>query len=741
MLLARRTRALDFAFLLASGVALLLALFAIEGWNAFNRLAPEIEGTYLMSAQMRVPGRDGDRFQRVGWTPSRLADLRERLGAGVRLSAISLDKTLLDVGDGTRRAISVLGLAPSIVGLFAAATAVQCDDYTLYVDPSTKTSLGGGPFHLDRRQVQLQSASLGWASFFAAGESDVLAVACAPDFEVRKESDTWVVAAGDATLRSRLQAVAGSEEAGDELFAVRLRYEPISTAMSRAGRAQVGWAVPALFGLSAICALLNMAWSGLVGLRESRNDRIRWQLGGTPMHLLRLHLRRSAMQVLAGAALGLFLFVAGVATGFIQTPEDPAWTAARYAGVCLAVLLLSASVRSHFLLASVKAGAIASTSGTSTVSLWPYLGAWALGLCVACLVAVLTVAVGSHASRLSETSVGYDPDGLMTVPLRFPPKAENGDGHYPILQRMRTELASLLGMARVEAADMPPWRFEGFAFLDVDDGSTGLLMKVSAGFLPLIGVAQMTGRGFLEAEERSAQAAVIQEPNADAQSFWKTKFDVIGELRGLKLGTQAPHERAVAVLPIGGNSLFGSQPWTNVDLVFKSAWDIDRRKVSEAVAKLRRMFPEVAVGEPIAVDEIYALAQRPVHRLTRLLMAASIVGGFLILTITATAAATLLQAQRRELAIRSALGATSPLLVRTLVRNITPWMMLAGVAAIVTALASERLIGAYVVGWTPLETVRVVGLITVILSLALSGIAALFASGLRNQALNAELAP
>ncbi len=459
------------------------------------------------------------------------------------------------------------------------------------------------------------------------------------------------------------------------------------------------------------------------------------------MHLLRFHLHRSTVQVLAGSVLGLLLFITGVAAGFIQMPEDPVWAAARYAGVCLAVLFLSASVRVHFLWASLTGGPIASTGGTSTVRLWPYQAAWGLGLCVACLVAVLAVAVGSHASRLRGASMGYDPSELMAVPLRFPPQEEAGDSHYPMLQIMRTELASLLGMARVEAVDMPPWRFEGFAFLDVDDGSTGLVMKASAGFLPLIGVARMTGRGFLEAEERSARVAVIQEPNADAQSFWKTKFDVVGELRGLKLGTHAPHERAVTVLPIGGNSPFGGSSWTDIDLVFKTAWDIDRHKVSEAVAKFRRMFPEVAVGEPIAIDDIYALAQRPVHRLARLLMAASVVGAFLILTITATVAATSLQAQRRELAIRSALGASSSVLLRTLVGNISPWMLLAGLAATGAALASEHLVGAYVVDWTPLEAVRVVGLVVIILATALSIISGLFAKGLRNQALSTELTP
>jgi hypothetical protein len=685
-------RLTDAAFWAASATAFLLALLSIAAFDSLRQLRPAANEAFLVTQFMRIPGAEGERFHRIGWTPLRVAELGEQLGASARLAPVSLQRSVLAWSEG-RLAVSTLSIPRSVAVAMARQEALVCDGTTLHLGPRLFSQVGPGPLRLGGRQAVAVSAQLGWLQGLVGQVPDALVLVCSPSDELQAGSATWLVATGDGSLLSRLQqARAGAAGGASESFATQLRIEHLSEAVRRSADRELGWVQPVLAALIGMGLLLNLAWAGLGALTDRPGDRVRWLVGGSPWRIALRAGARTATAVASAGLLAAVLFETLVAAGFVQSPVDRIGALGMFLALVGIAAGASAALRAVSSLAGLR-GANPSASGSRiTSSTWPYLIAWATGLGLAMLVSSLAVSLLWFAQRLDRIDPGFQAAGLHAVSIRPVDPEPDAVASYRQLQPARAGLAEALDLPKIEAACVPPWRLAGHAFLDDDDGSTGLVMPVTAGFLELIGARLARGAHFPEGSERDAQRVLIQTGGDSEREPWHRVHTVLGETEGLLVGTYAPEPRSILFRPIGDLAC------DDIDLVYRSprlSTSETRRRMDE----LHQRMPQFAWSEPQAVDALYRDARSGVRRLSGLMLGVSAVGLMLMLVLSATLAAALEAVQRRETAVRMALGASSVRMARRAVLRSLLWCTPAAVAALLSLAAVNGLMRAYVLGW------------------------------------------
>jgi ABC-type antimicrobial peptide transport system permease subunit len=336
------------------------------------------------------------------------------------------------------------------------------------------------------------------------------------------------------------------------------------------------------------------------------------------------------------------------------------------------------------------------------------------------LMAVLTLALGIGATTavfsLVDTVLLHPlpfarPDRLVALNTLEQQHAGNGpaslpaDTSYPNFFDWRDRAHSFQSMASYQGqsftlglANAPARRIDG--------------MAVSADFFRVLGIDPALGRSFTRSEEQAGNRSVII-----SHSLWQTTFNanpsVIGQTLRLSeeiytiIGVMpasfqfpnAPDAQAfiTPALNMEGKNPSGKQRgWNQTSVIARLAPGVDitqaRAEMQTIQRSLAAQYPdedakETAVSVVPELQDVVGDIQRPLH-----ILFASV--SFLLLIACANVAGLLLTrtaARRAELALRSALGATRPQIVRQLLLESLTLSFLGGLGGFLIAALALRL--------------------------------------------------
>jgi predicted permease len=336
------------------------------------------------------------------------------------------------------------------------------------------------------------------------------------------------------------------------------------------------------------------------------------------------------------------------------------------------------------------------------------------------LMSVLTLALGIGATTavfsLVDTVLLHplpfaQPDRLVALNTLEKQRAGSGpadvpaDTSYPNFFDWRDRAHSFQSMASYQGgsftlglANTPARRIDG--------------MTVSADFFRVLGINPALGRTFTRSEEQAGNRSVVI-----SHSLWQTSFNanpsVIGQTLHLSEETytiigvmpatfqfpNAPDAQAfiTPALTMEGKNPSGKQRgWNQLSVLARLAPGVDiaqgRAEMQTIQRSLAAQYPdedakETAVSVIPELQDVVGDIQRPLHILFAavsflLLIACANVAG-LLLTRTA--------ARRSELALRSALGATRPQIVRQLLLESLTLSFLGGLGGFLLAALALRL--------------------------------------------------
>lgn len=716
---ALRTRFQQLGFFAASSFAFLLAALAFSASELLDRMSPALDQELLVGLEMRVPGSDTGSFSRTGVSRQRRDELLGRLPEVVA-SSVSVQATSLSAPD-LSLAVTVVELEPAMANRLSPGQSLACGDELVYTDQRTVarfTARSGA--RLDGRLVQLVPVDLPWMAFFASYPGEPLVLRCRA-FD--RQAAQWLLVSGAANVAAQLRAIAALPEfSGEQLFSQRLTIQPLRHALRSAALKRIGWVKPALATITIICLLIAASWAILGGLRARRGDTVRRALGASPHRMVRRAFVLTGGAVIAAAALGLLLHVTLIHIGVFGSGAASGPVPAGYPVLAASAALLACILRSVISLGAFReGGGVGQVGSNFSARLWPFLAVWAFGFFIGSFALVMTLALSTHSARQAELQLGFQAEGLFAIPVRFATPPNSAEQFLADVNRARAAISRVLPQARTAAACTPPWRFEGFGFLENDDGSTGLMMPVSDGFLGLVGADLRGGRDLVEGDMSSTQIAIAQTGSADELRLWKARHSVVGQVASLRVGTLDPKLRSVLFQPLAQHTC------QDFDLAFRLP-SVKASQLLQASQAVQLDLAGVAVGLAHPVQDVYRNAHGPVNRLRDLFAAAALVGFGLTLLLTAVVWSALLAAQRREIAIRAALGAAPARLVRHMLQTVLRWAAPVVLAVLLTNIAVQQILSAYIVNWQAFGSLPT---LLACLVLLIPGVIGLGAVGLR----------
>jgi predicted permease len=237
-------------------------------------------------------------------------------------------------------------------------------------------------------------------------------------------------------------------------------------------------------------------------------------------------------------------------------------------------------------------------------------------------------------------------------------------------------------------------------------------MTVSADFFRVLGIDPALGRTFTRSEEQAGNRSVVI-----SHSLWQTAFNANPSVVGQTLHLSEETFTVVGVLPAtfqfpnapdaqafitpalnmeGKNPSGKQRGWNQVSVLARLAPGVDitqaRAEMQTIQRSLAAQYPdddakETAVSVVPELQDVVGDIQRPLH-----ILFASV--SFLLLIACANVAGLLLTrtaARRAELALRSALGATRPQIVRQLLLESLTLSFLGGLGGFLVAALALRL--------------------------------------------------
>ena len=508
-------------------------------------------------------------------------------------------------------------------------------------------------------------------------------------------------------------------------------------------RSTVGQFLGIFAGLAA-CVLL-VACANLAGLliaragERQRELAIRQALGASRWHLLRRLVAEGAILGSTGGMIGL-LFAAWAAA-LVNTVPLPVpvrlsvtfdW---RLAGICLALSLASSVVFTalsafrgrHSNMQRVLVGSSGGLAPRAGVHRVLVIAQVALG----CLMLTVGGLLVRSAWQVEHVDVGFSAErgvlGRVTlVDERY--TSAVGDAFYQRLQTNLAQLPDVESVALAWHAPVSPIRTTARA---TTTGSADILQArynvVSADYFRTLGVAVLDGREFDSRDRRDA------EPVAIVNDVIAGRFagDAIG--RTLKLTNETLPRRIVGVVrALKYNGITEpSQPYVYLPLAQAFRRDMFvhlRTRVVGAEAQLRtelrRLDPDVALSDVRTLSEQLDAARATPRASATLATVAAAVAMFLALVGVYGVLMTSVEQRQRELAIRSALGATPSAIVRRVLRE-GLIMTLAGlVVGMIASLQAGRLLTSLLFGVIPRDaTVMIAVPLIVLVASALAWVA------------------
>ncbi len=489
-------------------------------------------------------------------------------------------------------------------------------------------------------------------------------------------------------------------------------------------RSTVGQFLGIFAGL-ALCVLV-IACANLAGLliaragERQRELAIRQALGATRRQLLRRLVAEGMILGVAGGALGLLL--AAWAAALVNTVPLPVpvrlsvtfdW---RLAGISV-VLSLAASVVFTALSAfkglhSNMQRVLVGSSGT----LAPRAGVHRVLVIVQVALGCLMLTVGGLLARsawqVEQVDVGFSADTgvLGRVALadeRYTGMA--GDSFYQQLQANLAARSDVESVALGWHAPVSPVRTTArFTTLGSSDVLQARYNVVSPDYFRTLGVGVLAGREFDSRDRREAEAVAI------VNDVLAARFEggAIGQT--LQLVNEPKPRRIVGVVrELKYNGITEpSQPYVYLPLAQAFRRDMHVHLRTRAAGaetllrtELRRLDPDVALTDVRTLSEQVAAARATPRATARMATVAAAIAVFLALVGVYGVLMTSVEQRQRELAIRSALGATPSAIVRGVVREGLTMTLAGLLLGMLASVQAGRLLTSLLYGVEPRDAV------------------------------------
>jgi predicted permease len=504
----------------------------------------------------------------------------------------------------------------------------------------------------------------------------------------------------------------------------------------------------AAVGLVLLIACANIANVLLArGTTRRHEMAVRVSLGATRGRLLRALLVESTLLSLAGGTIGVLLAMWGIraarAIGGFPEVIDPrlnpivlTFTAAASAATGIACGLLPAirAARTEPERVLRADGMRASSDGRgrlrSVLVAAQVATAVVLGMCAALMIQSLV--------NRQSVDLGFTPAGAIRADLALPPYRYD----RPVAVRTAIEriLDELNGDPEVSAAGVITWALPTAAgaqrpltLPDEKDRALGSSVArgveaVSPQYFDAIGTAVRSGRGFAVSDvDGAAPVAIVNEELA--RRLWPNR-NPVGER--LRLG--APTDDVPVVTVVGvvtsmrrsgmHESLtarvylpFAQYPNAQVTAVVRARSDLAgaNRSLDRAV---RRADAALLLENMRTLEEDVARFVAPIRMITLLLTTFGVAGVLLSgLGVFGTMSYTVSQ-RRREMAIRTALGATRGEIVRMVVVSALTITMAGILFGAIAAFAAARAVGALLFGVSPGDPRTLAAIVAMLVALA-----------------------
>jgi putative ABC transport system permease protein len=315
------------------------------------------------------------------------------------------------------------------------------------------------------------------------------------------------------------------------------------------------------------------------------------------------------------------------------------------------------------------------------------------------------------------------------------PQAEERLAFFEELESRLKQLPGVAGVALSDSLppDTPartmPWialAAEGRPPLAPERGLGGVVgwRSVTPDYFSVLGIPLLRGRSFLEADRRSGPGSIIL--NADlARSLFPgeealgktirfrqgentltaalTVIGITGNTRNQGLGDPVGPEYYVVRRHAADDAIFHYPDSQRIVIVARSAMAAETlaKQLRDAVAELDSTLP---VETSTLAQVVSSLAVRPRFSATLLTLFATL--GLLLAAAGIYGLVSVLTVQRtQEIAIRMALGGTPASVTRTMVAQVSLWIVLGAGAGIISSLLAARWVRALLFGIEPNDPV------------------------------------
>jgi putative ABC transport system permease protein len=467
-------------------------------------------------------------------------------------------------------------------------------------------------------------------------------------------------------------------------------------------RTLVSRARPALLMLQGVAAfVLLVACANLANLflvsavRREREFAVRAALGGSRRRLARQVLIESAMMAFAGAAAGLILelwvrrsVLALAPTDWLVAASDVSidWRLLTFTVVATSLAALAFGSLPAWRVASADPGTLlqgASRDDAGAVGRGVRRTLVAIEVALATALVLATVLLSDSFARLQSVDPGFRGDHLLTVRLSLPRgRYAHRDDVKQFIEALRPRLLALPGVVDAAAVNVVPLN-NYFATADLwradrpapppDQVPEAHYRMITASYFQTFGVPVLSGRVFDE-HDTEASPSVVLVGRRLAQRLWAGESP-LG--RDVVLSDSPVTRRATVVGVVGNVKHFGLEAEPTADVYvpirqvpeFTIQWltnnmywglrtTVDPATLRDAVRKAVHVVDRDVPASAIRpMDEVLAVAIAP-RRLNLWLVrvfatAALLLAAAGVYAVTAFGVAS----RRRELAIRSALGA------------------------------------------------------------------------------------
>jgi len=330
------------------------------------------------------------------------------------------------------------------------------------------------------------------------------------------------------------------------------------------------------------------------------------------------------------------------------------------------------------------------------------------------LVAVLTLALGIGAN----TAIFSVVENILLRPLPYPePKqlVEISAAYLPALPKLS-----------IAAGDFADWRrvtksvsaLEAYSVISYGANLTGdgepqrvQTTYVTAGFFPMLGIRPAAGRGFFPEEDKAGNGSIAML----SHELWQSRYGADPSVVGRSITLDNEKYTIVGVLPASFKVFrkadlwmpYGQLPEDLTDHVHHRLMVYARRKPEFTISQVKAEFDELERREGIAYPEahknwtinVQQLEDPAATNLRKTLLILSGAVGLVLLIACANIVSLLLvrnAARDREIAMRTALGASAWRLVRQSLTESMLLSLLGGALGVLLALAGLRVLGALV---------------------------------------------